>query len=614
MEVVRDPRFQVGQRIPGTNWVIRGILGTGGMGIVLDAAKDPGIQAAIKVLLPRFAGSKEFVARFRREVRVLAELKHPNIVHVYDCDTLLDGTPYMIMERLEGLTLHAAARELLAAEKHFTARDVWDVARQVCAGLYRAHTHARPVVHRDLKPDNIYLHQLAYGGETVVKLIDFGVAERMDVHRIAPSDYIVGTLRYMAPEAFRGERVGPRSDLYSLALVLYEMLTFRLPWELDGRSVTEVEEAHVHGPVPPPSTFAAWIPKSVDECLLRALAKAPEDRQEDANQLQRELVELQWVHDGPSDTQVDANTTVPNLGTLARIGSRRGTSSAPPSSPFDTTPVAAPSFEGIAGEDPPAAADPEVTRREAVMAVPPEALQDSSAPPEPEPFAAYATSGTLGRAPALPEPTASEEELLEPPKSADAVGAESSEPVVVSGAVTKRAPERPKAWRRGVLATAIAAGAAMVLAWGLSLRWHASLPSAARAHPTGAVLPAEVLRGMEVPASTTSAPAALDAAPEPAARQEKGAASAMAVESRDAAMPSLGVVPLPTATEVRAAEEARSAAAADGAGSAPPPTRTASGSPGPPTGSSASRSKRAASKPRPAASRDDGFELLSVPK
>lgn len=311
----RDEQFRIGEVLPGTEWVVQGVLGRGGMGVVLDVHKDPGIRAAIKVLLPRYARDTKFVDRFLHEVRVLATLRHPNIVQVQDRGQLADGTPYLVMERLEGRTVRAIVREREKFGRRMPAHQVLDMARDVSEGLHRAHTSTPPVVHRDLKPDNIFLHQPPFGQATF-KVLDFGIAELLG-SGISSSER-VGTPRYMSPEALRGEPVDARCDVYSLALIVYELLAQQSPWEnVDYNKIDEVLAAHLVTPPPPPSRFAPWVPKSVDRCLLQALAKERSERQESVMAFGRGLAELRSVDDGASLLSEDVNTTVPTLSTLA---------------------------------------------------------------------------------------------------------------------------------------------------------------------------------------------------------------------------------------------------------------------------------------------------------
>ena len=176
MKATTSIKYTIGEPMPGTKWVVRGTLGQGGMGVVLDVVKARLIEGAMKVLRPPFAKLPEFASRFLGEVEVTARLQHPNIVQLLDFDRLKDGTPFMVMERLRGRTLRTALRETRQRGKLWTAANTYAVAAQVAEGLYRAHSHVPSIVHRDIKPDNLYLHRTASNFESVVKVMDFGVA------------------------------------------------------------------------------------------------------------------------------------------------------------------------------------------------------------------------------------------------------------------------------------------------------------------------------------------------------------------------------------------------------------------------------------------------------
>lgn len=290
--------------MPGTKWVLRGWLGQGGMGVVLDVAKEPGIVGAMKVLLPAFAQQDAFTRRFFEEVRLLARLRHPNIVGVIDFDSLDDGAPFVVMERLTGHTLRSALRE---RGRPLSPTEVYDITRQLCDGLYCAHSNAPPIVHRDVKPENVFLHRSKFA-TPIVKLIDFGIA---GVHGETSDRRTVGTPRYMAPEQILGDSTSLQTDLYTVAVVVYEMLTTRFPWEIDTRDISAVINAHLRGVPPPPSRHAPWIPRLVDECILRALAKTPASRPRDAHEFVSGLFELQYAEDRPSVSPgVRASTAV----------------------------------------------------------------------------------------------------------------------------------------------------------------------------------------------------------------------------------------------------------------------------------------------------------------
>jgi eukaryotic-like serine/threonine-protein kinase len=307
-QVRRDPLdFVVGDRVPGTPWVMRGTLGEGGMGPVLDVVKEPGIQGAMKVMPARFARQTELVDRFFEEVRLLAQLRHPNIVQVFDFDQLDDGTPYVVMERLHGVSLRTGMRNLRQKGTPISAKLTYEITRQLCEGLFRAHSNTPVIVHRDVRPETVFFHQPP-GADTVVKVIDFGFAAVLDGAR----DRRVSGSRYMAPEQIDGGSVSPATDVYAVALVLYELLTGRFPWDVDLDDEPAVVEAHLHRPPTPPSRHTPWVPELVDEWILRSLSKDQGRRPSDAYQFVAKLYQLQFVGDGPSLPAADIRLPSPS--------------------------------------------------------------------------------------------------------------------------------------------------------------------------------------------------------------------------------------------------------------------------------------------------------------
>ncbi|MEA2752705.1 MAG: eukaryotic-like serine/threonine-protein kinase, partial [Myxococcales bacterium] len=194
----KAPDFKDGQMLPGTKYRIVRQIGAGGMGVVYQVVKPPEIQGVLKLMSSDLTEHEEFRTRFLDEVRVLAQLDHPNIVKVFDYDKLPDGTPFYVMELLHGRTV----RDVLATMGTLPPRVAFEVTRQLCEALHCAHTHDIPVVHRDIKPENIFLHAPRHG-EPQVKLIDFGVIAVADR---AHDGAFVGTWKYAAPEQIRGER------------------------------------------------------------------------------------------------------------------------------------------------------------------------------------------------------------------------------------------------------------------------------------------------------------------------------------------------------------------------------------------------------------------------
>jgi serine/threonine-protein kinase len=216
----------------------------------------------------------------------------------------------MVMERLRGRTLGAAMRETRQRARPWTPGNTFAVASQVAEGLYRAHAHVPAIVHRDIKPENIYLHRSEGSFESVVKVMDFGVAALVGEQDRA----LIGTPRYMAPEQVEGGRLSAQTDQYALALVVYEMLTGRLPWEARGAKAL----ADVRLALPPASAmrFCKWLPEEVDDALLKALSRDPANRHESVHKMMFELRALQWASEHTTGSG-DHHSTVPMVGTIA---------------------------------------------------------------------------------------------------------------------------------------------------------------------------------------------------------------------------------------------------------------------------------------------------------
>src|ERR671926_735863 len=197
-------------------------LGSGGMADVYlahDNILDRDV--ALKVMSTRYASDDEFVERFKREAQSAAALSHQNIVSIFDRGASEDGTYYIAMEYLPGGTL----KERIMSKGALPARTAAAVALQIAEALQAAHEQG--MIHRDIKPRNILI---TYSGH--VKVADFGIARAAEATTISDLGEILGSVKYMSPEQAMGERVGPASDLYSLGVVLYEMLTGRVPFEV----------------------------------------------------------------------------------------------------------------------------------------------------------------------------------------------------------------------------------------------------------------------------------------------------------------------------------------------------------------------------------------------
>src|SRR5216117_2705041 len=237
-------------------------LGTGGMANVYLAEDEVlGRRVAIKILNDRHAGDDQFVERFRREAKNAASLSHPNIVSIYDRGEA-EGTYYIAMEYLSGRSL----KELIVGRGPTPIRIAIDYTRQILAALGFAHRNS--IVHRDIKPHNIVV-----GGDGRLKVTDFGIA-RSGASQMTEVGSIVGTAQYLSPEQARGAPVDPRSDLYSLGIVLYEMLTGKVPFT--GETPVEIAMKHLSQVPEPPSKLRENVPHDLDAVVMRALAKDPE--------------------------------------------------------------------------------------------------------------------------------------------------------------------------------------------------------------------------------------------------------------------------------------------------------------------------------------------------
>src|SRR4030095_1084603 len=258
-------------------------LGFGGMGTVYLAGRLLiGDRVAVKVLHPEQMADPQAVERFRREAQTDARLKHPNVVTVYDYGVSREGLNYQVMELAEGESL----RSLVERHGRLAETAAAEIVRQVCAALDEAHRQG--IVHRDIKPENILVQTTPHGLQ--VKVLDFGIAALREVKagRLTKAGGLVGTPHYMSPEQCLGEELDGRSDIYSLGIVLFEMLTGVVPF--DSPTTTAIVVKHVNDPPPPPSTLNPKISRAVESVVLRALKKRRDARPQTAGKMARELI------------------------------------------------------------------------------------------------------------------------------------------------------------------------------------------------------------------------------------------------------------------------------------------------------------------------------------
>jgi serine/threonine protein kinase len=275
-----DP-FRPGQQIPGTPWVIVRLLGQGGVGRVFEVEHELlGRKAAFKVLHPQNLLRRGLAERMTNEGRLLGSIRHANIVDAIDMGVLADGSPYLVLELLEGRDLRAEQQRL----GMLSIPAALDIASQVLRGL--SVLHDANIVHRDIKLENIFLCADGH-----VEILDLGAAAQMgeSAGEGTPS---LGTPRTMAPEQYEGKPVDGRTDLYALGIVLYELLTGRGPFD-DVSGIEALRFAHCHRPPAAPSQVAPqFIPPQIDAFILRVLAKSARDRFVSADEMAKEVAAL----------------------------------------------------------------------------------------------------------------------------------------------------------------------------------------------------------------------------------------------------------------------------------------------------------------------------------
>ena len=308
-------------------------LGTGGMADVFLAEDNQlGRKVALKLLHRRFAEDPGFVERFRREAQAAAGLQHPNVVSVYDRGAY-DGTYYIAMEYLPGRTL----KQLIRQEAPLDPVRAINITLQILKAARFA--HRRGVIHRDLKPHNVIVDDGDHA-----KVTDFGIA-RAGASDMTETGSIMGTAQYLSPEQAQGHAVSAGSDLYSIGVILYELVTGQVPF--DAEAAVTIAIKHVSEAPPSPRQINPNIPLELEQVILWALNKNPSDRPTDADQLINALEQVKAMIEGGQGGQRTASfaavaaaeaygnqpivgaaaavsDTMPPYGPLRRRGARRG--------------------------------------------------------------------------------------------------------------------------------------------------------------------------------------------------------------------------------------------------------------------------------------------------
>ncbi len=314
-------------RVLGGAYRVGQLLGEGSMGSVYEGVQESlGRKVAIKVLKTRGQLSQATLARFAREAHAAAELGHPNIVQVTDFQSRDGEPPFLIMERLVGRSL----REVIAQEKRLPEGRVAFIANQVLDALSAA--HAASIVHRDIKPDNVFLTRLA-AIDDIVKVLDFGVAKLTTEGSLTAHGARVGSPAYMSPEQAAGRPVDARTDLYCLGATMYHALTGRLPFETNNLAelLTWLETR----PAPPMSTHVPSIDARIAAVVERAMAKDPNVRFPSAEAMKEALAPLLRPRESWSGPHVPG--PVPNVAQPAPMAASLGDGDRVSHVPFSTS-------------------------------------------------------------------------------------------------------------------------------------------------------------------------------------------------------------------------------------------------------------------------------------
>ena len=267
----------IGQLLDGRYELLE-VIGTGGMAVVYKArCHRLNRLVAVKVLKDEFSADEDFLRRFRAEGEAVAMLSHPNIVQVFDVSASEDAN-YIVMELIDGISL----KQYMEVKGILNWKETLHFATQIAKGL--EHAHSRGIVHRDIKPHNVMV--LKNGS---VKVMDFGIAQVMNKSNTLTKEAL-GSVHYISPEQAKGSFTDSRSDIYSLGVVMFEMMTGRPPY--DGDSPVAVAIQHINGGAPRPTSLNPNIPVGMEQIIMKAMALEPKDRYSSATELLSDLEEF----------------------------------------------------------------------------------------------------------------------------------------------------------------------------------------------------------------------------------------------------------------------------------------------------------------------------------
>ncbi len=342
--------------------------GSGGMAVIYKATdKALGRTVAVKILRPSLTNDPAFLARFRNEARSVANLAHPNIVTVHDVGS--DGlTHYIVMEFVDGTDL----KRIIKAEGSLSIERALNIAIQICGGIGFAHRAG--LVHADVKPQNILITK-----DDVVKVTDFGIAQALSDAQPGEKQQVVwGSPHYFAPEQARGEKPTPASDVYSIGIVLFEMLTGRLPYT--GANQQELALAHIRDRIPLVTEFNPNVPESLAKIVFKTMGKEPASRYRMADQLGHILAS--YRDRGRDETVQQHQPSTPTASNVGSIPVQPSTQLPPPPAPTWQQPP----WQGT--PHPPRGAEPLPTQRYDLAPQAPSNNAYQPRPQQPSPFAA----------------------------------------------------------------------------------------------------------------------------------------------------------------------------------------------------------------------------------
>lgn len=255
-------------------------LGRGGMGRVYKVLdKDIDEKVALKLLNPEVAADEKIIKRFQNELKFARKITHKNVCKMYHL-AKKEETPYITMEYVPGEDL----KSLIKSKEKLAGEEAISIAKQVCEGLVEAHELG--IVHRDLKPQNIMIDEKGRA-----KIMDFGISRSLETKGVTEAGVIIGTPEYMSPEQVEGKEVGKRSDIYSVGVILYEMVTGRIPFE--GDTALSIALKHKSEMPQEPRQINAQIPENLSRVILKCMEKDKEKRYEGADELLSELVKIE---------------------------------------------------------------------------------------------------------------------------------------------------------------------------------------------------------------------------------------------------------------------------------------------------------------------------------